>query len=461
MNRRAFLQSAAAGVFSAVCGKSAQSSKPNIVFIYADDLGYGDLSCYGSSIKTPNLDNLAAQGVRFTDFNSASAVCSPARAALLTGRYGNRIGVPAVLDANDPGGLVVGQKTIGDVMKSAGYDTACIGKWHVGSQPQFMPNARGFDYFYGLPYSHDMWPRPLMRNSDVIEQPATVDTLTSRFTAEAVQYIKTSRQNPFFLYLPYTAPHVPLAPGAKFKWKSHRGVYYDVVQEMDSGVGDVLQSLRDMKIADNTIVMFASDNGPWHQGSIGNLRGRKGENYEGGVRGPFIARWNNKIPANRTVTGVASHLDILPTLANMVGASVPHQTDGIDIWPMLSGAADSIERDPLLYFDWWTITAARVGSFKIHFSRYNTLPYVPPPAEGKIMLPLPKPELYDLSNDADEGSDLADELPNIVADMTNKVQAMLPSLPDPVQSNWSDIRKLKVENTPSGSLPILVKTRVH
>ena len=292
--RRRFLQLSAGAAAAGLA--AAPPRPPNIVMIYVDDLGYGDLGCYGSNIRTPNLDRMAAEGVRFTQFYSANPVCSPARAALLTGRYPTRTGVPNVIMAPDKTGLSPSETTLAALLKPQGYKTMCIGKWHLGHQPQYLPTNRGFDEYYGIPYSNDMTPRPLMHNTEVLEEPAVLETLTPRYTQQALQFVERSKDSPFFLYMPHTFPHIPLAASPRFRGKSPLGLYGDVVEELDWSVGEVLAKLKQTGLDNQTLVMFSSDNGPWYQGSPGQLRGRKGSTYEGGVREPFLARFPGRIP---------------------------------------------------------------------------------------------------------------------------------------------------------------------
>ncbi|MCE5311066.1 MAG: sulfatase-like hydrolase/transferase, partial [Acidobacteriales bacterium] len=287
LDRREFLTTA----YGAAAAFAAPSQPPNVVMIYADDLGYGDLACYGSRLSTPNLDRMASEGVRFTQFYSANPVCSPSRAALMTGRYPTRAGVPRVLFPRDTVGLPDSETTIAQVLNPRGYRTMCVGKWHLGHLPRFLPTNRGFDEYFGIPYSNDMRPRPLLHNTEVVEAEATLETLTPRYTEQAVRFIERSKGSPFFLYMPHTYPHIPLAASPRFRGKSPSGIYGDVIAELDWSVGEVLAALKKNGLDNNTLVMFSSDNGPWFLGSPGRLRGRKGSTYEGGVREPFIARF--------------------------------------------------------------------------------------------------------------------------------------------------------------------------
>ncbi len=292
MRRRSFLASMVSALAARVA--AAPAKPPNIVFILCDDLGYGDLGCYGSKIPTPNLDRMAASGIRFTNFSSADPVCSPSRAALLTGRYPTRVGVPHVFFPQDKGGMNLDEVTLANVLKNGGYRTICIGKWHLGRPVEYLPTSRGFDEYFGIPYSNDMNPRVLMHNTEVIEQEVDLSTLTPRYTERAIQFIRENRGSPMFLFLPQTYPHIPLGASERFRGKSPEGLYGDVVQEIDWSVGEIRRVLNEDGLDRNTLVIFTSDNGPWYQGSPGKLRGRKNTTYEGGVREPFLAAWPSR-----------------------------------------------------------------------------------------------------------------------------------------------------------------------
>ena len=449
LSRRAFL-----GTTAALLAR-AQSRPPNIIFIYADDLGYGDLGVYGSKIRTPNLDRMAGEGVRFTQFYSANPVCSPSRAALLTGRYPTRTGVERVLFPTDTTGLAANETTIAQMLKPAGYRTMCIGKWHLGHHPEYLPTARGFDEYFGIPYSNDMNPRPLLHNTAQVEEPANLEILTGRYTEQAVRFIEQSRNSPFFLYMPHTFPHIPLAASPRFRGKSSEGLYGDVVEEVDWSVGEVLRSLKQNGLEQNTLVMFSSDNGPWYQGSPGKLRGRKNTTYEGGVREPFLARWPGRIPKGRVSNALASMLDIFPTVAKLCNGALPAKPlDGIDIWPLLRGDKESIDRAPLLYFDNWDLQCARWMNWKLHVARHNTAAYTPAPPGGRHSFLLPKPELYNLASDPDESYDVAAENPEIVSRLQSQIAEMLKTFPEPVQKAWADAQSHKTDpNTPTGAYP--------
>lgn len=434
----------------------AANRPPNVILIYADDLGYGDLGCYGSRLRTPNLDRMAAEGVRFTHFYSGNPVCSPSRAALLTGRYPTRARVPRVLFPNDTTGLPDSEVTLAALLKARSYRTMCVGKWHLGHLPRYLPTSRGFDGYFGIPYSNDMTPRPLLRNTEVVEEPARLDTLTPRYTEEALRFIEAARGEPFFLYFAHTYPHIPLAASARFRGKSPFGLYGDVIEELDWSVGEVLAALKHFGLDRDTLVLFSSDNGPWYQGSPGGLRGRKGTTWEGGQRVPFIARWPGRIPAGRVCHGMASVLDVVPTVARLSDApSPPHPLDGVDIWPLLSGAKPEIEREALLYFDNVHLQCARWGRWKLHVARYNTLPYTPAPAGGRVNLPLPEPELYDLINDPDESYNVAPEHPDVVVEIRRRIERLVAGFPEEIRRDWEETKARRVAPTPAGHVPRL------
>jgi arylsulfatase len=452
VQRRAFLQTLAASPLLAM--QAPNAAPPNIVLIYADDMGYGDLHVYGSNLSTPNIDNLAAEGVRFTNWTSADPVCSPSRASLLTGRYPTRVGVPRVLFPADKTGLNLDEQTLADLLKTRGYRTQCVGKWHLGVTPDYLPTKRGFDHYLGIPYSNDMKPSILMRDDRIVEQPVKLDTLTQRYTGEATKFIRESAGSPFFLYFPHTFPHIPLAASSRFRGKSPEGIYGDAVAEIDWSVGEVMNALRAAGAASNTLVMFSSDNGPWYQGSSGKLRGRKGETWEGGVREPFIAWMPDRIPKGRVSDAVGSMMDVVPTVTKLCGATPPTKPlDGLDAWPLFTGAATHLTREPLLYFDGIHLQCARWNQWKLHVSRYNRRGYSPAPAGGAKNLLLPQPELYDLDRDPDESYDVADMHPEIVSQMLAKMEIQMKTFPDEIIQDWELTKQRKVSPTAAGALP--------
>ena len=443
-----------------VAAIAAPRKKPNVILIYADDLGYGDLGCYGSKIRTPHLDRLAREGMRFTHCLSANPVCSPSRAALLTGRYPTRVGVPRVLFPVDKEGMPDGEMTIAQMLKPEGYKTMCVGKWHLGHNEAFLPTNRGFDEYYGIPYSNDMNPRPLLHSVpgkvETVEETATLETLTPRYTEQAVRFIESSKDTPFFLYMPHTYPHIPMAASASFRGKSPLGLYGDVVEELDWSVGQLLATLKKHRLERDTLVVFSSDNGPWFQGSPGSLRGRKGATLEGGVRVPMIVSMPGSVAAGKVSDALVSTMDMLPTFAKLTGAKLPAKPlDGIDLWPVLSGKQTSIEREALIYFDGWHAQCIRKGNYKLHVARFNSQVYSPAPAGGRVNLPLAKAELYELSVDPAESYDIAPERPEVVREMTVKLETLLAGFPAEVRKARAETLARKTRGN-VGTFPILV-----
>ena len=445
IDRREFLSMAATAALP--------KRPPNVVLIYCDDLGYGDLGCYGSNIRTPNIDRLANEGTRFTHFYSGNPVCSPSRAALLTGRYPVRAGVPRVLFPRDSTGLPHSEVTLAQVLKTKQYQTMCVGKWHLGHHPPYLPTARGFDHYFGIPYSNDMAPRWLMDDTKVIEEQATLETLTPRYTERAVRFIEQSKGSPFFLYMPHTYPHIPLAASERFRGKSPLGLYGDVIEELDWSVGEVMTALKRTGQEKDTLVMFSSDNGPWFQGSPGRLRGRKGTTWEGGQRVPFLAKLPGWIPARKTCNGVSSVMDIVPTVTRLCGAELPRNPlDGIDIGPLLTGVKQQLEREALLYFNGLNLQCARWDKWKLHLARHNTEAYMPSPPGGVVNLPLSKPELYDVVNDPDESYDAAPENRQVVEQIVARVDRLTAGMPQEVRDARAATLARQVSQGPAGAM---------
>jgi len=404
-------------------GEQASHDKrpPNVVIIFADDLGYGDLGCFGHpTIRTPNLDRMAAEGLRLTQFYVAECVCTPSRAALLTGRLPIRNGMCSdtkrVLFTDSLGGLPTEEITIAEVLRERGYATACIGKWHLGHLPQFLPTKQGFDSYFGIPYSNDMKPTYLVRGEEQVEEPVDQTTLTARYTDEAVKFIRDNRERPFFLYLPHNFPHTPLFASEKFKGTSRRGLYGDVVEELDWSVGQVLDALREEKLAENTLVIFTSDNGPWlirnqNGGSAGLLRGGKGSTWEGGMREPTIAWWPGTIPAGRVSAELGCTTDLLATICSLTGAALPKDRtlDSFDLSPLLLGTGDS-PRESILYYRGRQLMAARLGPWKAHFKTQDG--YGQPKWEDHD-----PPLLYNLEHDPSEQYDVAKAHPEAISEI--------------------------------------------
>ncbi|MEJ2055675.1 MAG: sulfatase, partial [Calditrichaceae bacterium] len=360
-NRREFIKLAGAGASAMAlgtftgCRESASGRPPNIVLIFTDDQGYADVGSYGAEgFKTPNLDRLADQGMQFNDFYVASSVCSPSRAALLTGCYPQRVGIPDVLAPPGPPwttgrtniGLNSNETTIAEMLKPLGYATACFGKWHLGHLPEFLPTRNGFDEYFGLPYSNDMIPPdypplPLMDGEMVIEYNPDQSQLTKMYTQHALQFIEQNKDKPFFLYVPHSMPHIPIHASDKFKGKSEKGLYGDVIEEIDWSVGEIMKKLNQIGLEENTLFIFASDNGPWlvygnHAGSAAPLREGKMTTFEGGQRVPCIMHWPGKIPAGIMTGALASTIDFLQTISAITGEKLPYVTiDGKNILSLM------------------------------------------------------------------------------------------------------------------------------
>ncbi len=397
---------------------------PNIVILFADDLGYGDLGCYGHpAIRTPHLDRLADEGLRLTSYYAGSCVCSPSRASLLTGKYPVHCGVTGVFNHNSVSGLPLSETTLADRLREAGYATFMIGKWHLGHQLEYLPLNRGFDYWYGVPYSNDDNgitvpgndyldgpPLPLYENNCVLETGISMDEITQLYTEKAIRCIQSANEQPFFLYLAYTQPHVPLGASARFRGRSGAGLYGDAVGEIDWSVGEILSALRSMGLDEHTLVVFTSDNGPmihmeipgyspdhvkpWDHGSSGPLRGGKFDLYEGGFRVPAILRWPGRIAAATVSSGIVSATDLYPTLLHLAGLSAGQkdQPDGVDQAPFLLHGEPS-QRNAVRVSYGAKLKAYREGRWKIlEFSD----------SEGD-----PRYELYDLENDISERYDLS------------------------------------------------------
>ena len=431
-----------------LAGRGAERP-PNIVIIYADDLGYGDLGCYGHpTIRTPHLDRMAAEGMRFTEFYSAAEVCTPSRAALLTGRYPIRSGMChdqfRVLRPRSLGCLPAEEITLAESLQSKGYATAYIGKWHLGVwslNPAGHPGKHGFDHSFGLPHSNDMdsnpgaprgapgrpdqqaswWNSPLYRNEELIEQPADQTTLTRRYTEEAVKFIREQKSKPFFLYFPHTFPHVPLFASKQFAGTSPRGLYGDVVEELDWSVGQVLDTLRNEQLSENTFVFFSSDNGPWlimnqQGGSAGLLREGKGSTWEGGMRVPGIAWWPKQIKAGSMSRDIASTMDLFTTCLTLADADVPQdrQIDGLDLTGVLL-RGDPSPRESFFYYRGTRLFAVRKGAFKAHLL---TQAGYGQPKHDEHSPPL----LFNVQVDPGESFNLAAAHPDIAADLLREVE---------------------------------------
>lgn len=443
----------ATGLMASACyaAEGCRANGPNIIIIFTDDQGYQDVGCNGApKIKTPHLDRMAKEGMRFTDFYSAAAVCSPSRAALLTGCYPPRVGVSSVLFPYSKTGLNPAEITLADLLKPLGYQTTAIGKWHIGHQPEFLPTNNGFDSYFGIPYSNDMWAEPtmeispdvvwragrdltafkgsnkqeknivpLLRNTEVVEYPADQSTLTRRYTDHAIEAIDAAKEIPFFIYLAHSMPHIPLYASPDFEGKSAGGLYGDVIEEIDFNVGRILEHLKTKGLADHTLVIFTSDNGPWNLkgdnprrqgGAALPLRGYKFQTLEGGMREPCIMWWPGKIPAGQVCPELASTIDLLPTIARLTGATVPTDRiiDGKNIWPLMSGVPDAESpHENYFYYHKNKLQAVRQGDWKLRIT----------PKNKKGELPVAMVELYNLRADIGEANNLVKKYPERVTAM--------------------------------------------
>lgn len=438
------------------CGSSSSSSsssssgpppptqgarRPNIVLILSDDQGYADVGYQGAEgFTTPNIDWMAAHGMRFTDFYMGASVCTPARAALLTGCYPQRVGLPGVLFPKSRVGLNPDETTMAEILRVQGYATAAVGKWHLGDDPDFLPLNHGFDEWFGIPVSSDMRaetmgtheprkqdfpPLALMRGNEVVAEDPDHSQLTKLYTDEAVDFIRRQKDRPFFLYLAHTAPHVPLFPGARFQGKTTRGDYGDVIEELDWSVGQVLAELEKQGIENNTLVIFTSDNGPWlvqgfRGGSAEPLREGKLTTFEGGHRVPCVMLWPGKIPAGRTCRTMTTAMDLLPTITTLCGGTLPGtKIDGRDVSALLlDEKLPGAEEHPLFYYTYDNLEAVRVGRYKLH------VPHVYGSIHGAILATATSPgrpevrqielSLFDLETDIGETTNIASKHPQIV-----------------------------------------------
>lgn len=430
--------------------RPAPATQPNVILIFLDDMGNGDLGVTGAlDYQTPNLDRMASEGVRFTNFVTAQAVCSASRTGLLTGCYPNRLGISGALFPTDSIGINPTETTIAEMLKQKGYATAAVGKWHLGHHKMFLPLQHGFDEYFGIPYSNDMWPvmfdgtpapethrkyklppLPLIRGNEKAAEIRTLDdqaTLTKRYTEEAVSFIKRNARKPFFLYMPHSMPHVPIAASAQFKGKSKQGMFGDVMMEIDWSVGEILKTLKEQGIDKNTIVMFTSDNGPWlnfgnHAGSSSGFREGKGTVWEGGHRVPCIVRWKGKLKEGTVCNKLSSTIDLMPTIAAISGADLPtHKIDGVNLWSMLEGKDVTPRREFYYYYGKNGLRAVRLDDWKLMLphngqSYENQLPGNDGfPGETKIV-PVSL-ALYDLRRDPGERYDVKDKYPEIVAQL--------------------------------------------
>jgi len=447
---------------------ASTAKRPNIVLIFMDDMGYGDVDAYGGiNYTTPNIDKLASEGMRFTNFYAAQPICSASRAAILTGCYPNRIGFSGALGPHSKIGISDKEVTIAGMLRQVGYATGIVGKWHLGDAKEFLPLQHGFDFYFGLPYSNDMWPvnydgqpikptdaawgrkhtkppLPLIEGNKVVRYITTLKEqgmLTTWYTQKAVQFINDHKRGPFFLYFAHSMVHVPLAVSDKFRGKSKQGLFGDVMMEIDWSVGEIMNTLKADGLEKNTLVIFTSDNGPWltfgnHAGSSGGLREGKATTWEGGQKEPAVFRWPGVIPSGTVCNKLSSTIDILPTLATISGAPLPdHKIDGLDILSLLKDESHASPRDHLFYyFHKNSLEAVRKGTWKLvlphRYSSYeDELPGIGG-FPGKMHPDSTGLALYDLRRDPGERYDVKDQHPEIIEKMQELIEEAREDLGD-------------------------------
>lgn len=448
---------------------------PNIVIIFTDDQGYQDLGCFGSpDIRTPHIDQMASEGARLTNFYVSQGVCSASRASLLTGCYSNRIGISGAFSPYVGKGLHLDEVTIAEMLKPLGYSTAIYGKWHLGSEPELLPTRQGFDEYFGIPYSNDMWPHhpwqgtvfnfpelPLVENEEVIDTLDDQSDITKWYTERAVSFIKKNKENPFFLYVPHSMPHVPLFASEDFKGKSPRGLYGDVIEEIDWSVGEILKTLKESGLDDNTLVVFTSDNGPWlsygtHSGAALPLREGKGTALEGGVRVPCVMRWPGKIAPGRTIEAPAMTIDLLPTIAKVTGAALPpNPIDGTDMSNLLLDPGNYKPHHDAYYFYYKSNELHGILNGDGRWKMY--LPHVYRSLNGRVGTDDGMPidydqneighELYDLENDISETRNVAADHPEIIEALMVHAEEARSTLGDALTDRTGS------ENRPIGTVP--------
>jgi arylsulfatase len=464
--------------------KVAEEKKPapNVVIVFTDDQGYQDLSCFGSpNIYTPHLDQIAADGLRLTNFYAAQAVCSASRAALLTGCYPNRIGIKGALFPQSKIGINPMETTLAEMLQEQGYKTGIFGKWHLGHLPKFLPNNHGFDEFMGIPYSNDMWPvdyegnqvdknhrkakrypqLPFFKNFDVVKEIKTLEDqaqLTTELTEAAVDFIERNKDTPFFLYVPHPMPHTPIAVSDKFKGKSGQGRYGDVIMEIDWSVGQIMNKLKEHQLDKNTIFIFTSDNGPWlnfgnHAGSASPLREGKGTAWEGGQREPCVVSYPNGIEGGRVIDTPMMTIDLLPTIAEITGAKLPElKIDGKSVWDIWTGKSNKSPHDAyFFYYKSNELHGVRYNDWKLYFPHtYRSLNGREGGKDGYPvnydMNKIDEIELYDLNNDISESKNVADQHPKIVLEIKSLADEMRKKLGDKL------LNIKGTENRPAGSV---------
>ncbi|MSR65840.1 MAG: arylsulfatase [Pedosphaera sp.] len=458
-------------VVYAQAAPAPKTGKPNIVIIFIDDMGYGDIEPFGATKqRTPNLNRMASEGMKLTSFYAAP-VCSVSRAQLMTGCYGARVSVPGVYFPNSKLGLNLAEYTIAERLKEHGYATMCVGKWHLGDRTELLPTRQGFDHYFGIPFSNDMQKKatktsektvPLLRDEKIIESltDSQQSQIVERYTAEAIGFIRASKDKPFLLYLAHNAVHTPIHPGAAFAGKSANGRFGDWVEEVDWSAGRVLDTLSELKLDERTLVIFTSDNGPWlvkvaDGGSAGPLRGGKGSTWEGGVREPTIVRWPGKIAPGSVCDAVAGTIDLLPTFVALAGGTVPASPviDGCDISPLLFGKTKQSQREAHYYFRGYNLEAVRRGAWKLAIAPEKESKNKDAQAEASGVAP----RLYNLDQDIGETTNVADKHPDIVARlhalatrMNSEIGGENPTARRPAGTATSQRAKSRTDGEPDG-----------
>ena len=476
MNRRDFLALVSSGMAagSAVSALALPEShtaygsfrkrhrRPNIILMICDDLGYGDLGCYGSHLPTPHLDAMAAEGLRCTRFNASHPICSASRAGLLTGRYGTRSHTTGAFGPHSLYGTSLDETLLSNLFHDAGYKTKAIGKWHLGDKPEYLPTNRGFDSFYGVPYSVDMKPLPLIRDTTILEQDTNRKELTPRYAKEATHYIEQQGDAPFFLYMAFSYPHDPARASERFAGKTRFGNVGDAIAEIDWSVSEVMKAVQRKGFADDTLIIFTSDHGPWYQGCPGALRGRKASTFEGGFRVPFLAKWPGVITGGTLIDEWCSNLDVLPTLCTVCGLKLPPKPlDGSDRAEVLFEGKRASEQKPILYFSpmgdrgvdihcirrqEWKLRVAQGIAGEIYINDRST-------ASRKSAW-LARPELYNVVLDPGESYDVADLHPEIVKQLMHDLETMMPTFPPQVVEAYATLKSnVGAVSTPPGASP--------
>ena len=462
MDRRKFLalmstgaaaaSQVAASPMRAMYGANAAprtSTRPlNVVLMICDDLGFGDLGCYGSKLPTPNLDRMAAQGMRFTRFNGGHPLCSASRAALMSGRYGTRMGVTGAFGPKAKSGCALDETLMPQLFKAKGYRTAAIGKWHLGDEPEYLPTSRGFDSYFGLNWSVDMSPKTLMRDTTVLEENTDCSLLIPQYTKEAVSFLEKGSQKPFFLYLGFPYPHNPPAASPQFRDRSGFGKQGDAIAEIDWSVGEIVKTLEAKGLAEDTLVLFTSDHGPWFQGNPGALRGRKASTWEGGFRVPLVAQLPGVVPAGAVCDAPCSNMDVLPTLERMCGLGQGQKPlDGVDVSALLMGAGKPAQESSQIYFSPMSHGGLqphciRKGDWKLRVAQaYHGEIYIIDGMMAHESALLSEPELYNVGSDPGESYNVANLHPEIVNALHAELETTMATFPAEVQDAYAELKK--------------------